>query len=1300
MHKKKKLFRKIGVIFATVGMLMASLPFNGFNPDQQNQKQESSQSTAHAFSLFADDKFATYYLSLTLDGADHGIRGNVVLDKHKYAGDSIKAYSEWKNTHLNMGNGANWGNAQGHINFDSLNSYLEDPSGLKYSGNEERYKSDFQAFLQSTPVGADSSQSQATGKKQDNKDNDFTDKNAYLAFSFPGDPQNHGGKDGRAPTQADLNKANAVSSGLVSDFNQAMALVYNNRDELFKNSSATISSGDLTPAEDALLALKTASLAGENSGPFKSIESNNAKNTQNLKYYVTVSGSVNGNSATTKLIYGQSKGYPDGDDFSKEGKILTWPMVAAEAVANWAQGGVTYDNAQDISKPSILQGAITDFFTNLINSIEGMLGIPPLQDMIFNVGTRSNQAGYQDGVAKKSWILATGAISAVFSAIAIFIIGFALAKNMYKYQWEIMSVSERISLVDDIKDMAITIVMLILYPWIFKALSMTNYLLVKSFSSLAGGVEAWRQMTQPIQSGLLGLGALVMMIVYLCINIYYFYFYTFRSIMLVVLNAVAPAYIASFSLGANYRRTFATWFKELIATLFEQAFQALIFAVFVQMTQLGNVSLLEDVFLLIAIIPLTAWFRRSLQADSSQSHALAVGAFMSTASAVQGAMGKDKNKDNGGGNNGGDGSDGQSGRDGQNGSGSNGAPGGDSGSPDDGTGGAGGAGSNGGQGESYSMPLGSQSASAQNAKRQQWAENNRNSSASPSNRGGVWSEIGRRAANKVGGMIPTDTPAGRAAHGAAHAVKSAVTAPSRAMNNVKGRVNQFSQGHPLTAGALGSVGRGAKGLAKGVAKGTAGAGLALAGTALQQPNLAKAGGKMLHSAVLPRHQNRNANMQGAGINGELTPAQQYQQEKGDTIPNTTDAQGNSITDSMPYDQAEQLKSQGDGAVDDAMNDVMNGDAEPALATALADKNDQLGNVQPTGRATGLNKEGQPIDAESFDKGDFARATGISSLSQGQDAQGNPETIATFNANSKGQFADTALRNSQYGKNLQDTRSAFSAAQSFVKKNGQGKLFQPGTNNLSQQALSSPELSGKNGQVFQNAVKSGITGFSTANAGQQLQMHMNNSRMGIQGMRNLQGSSGQMVMSRTVAGKAMGGAGASNNIAQQALSSATAGTESVGSSGVLGQVENVNSAPAQVRSAPQEQIAGGNTSENTMAIGDGSGNVLDTPVQTEQKSGEMPNQSQVPDDNSVPNVITDDHADDNSVSNVMTDNSTDNDSVQSVPSDDGSSSFMANETQSITDYQTDPLEQNNTVIDSELANAVNQTGAYSGGHIDG
>ena len=629
-HKLKKTFLKITILIPLLSLLIGLMPL------------KYQTKTVSAWSLSSDmNNRATYYLSLTLDPTTHTIQPSVNSDEHSFNGDNNNGYAEAKYAGINWGTGS-YGDSNPHPNLISgLDSAISGYNLAKDSNGKE-LQDKYKSFLKNK-LGSDTY----------NLKNDVK-----LAFSFPTDPMHSKSR----PGDGDIQKANAIGNGVIGDFNRALSLMYSQRAKI----NSQLDTNTFTRAQFAYLVLYTGSLPSE-------YFSNPTYSQKDHKYYVTIK---DGTAKGSRLIYGQSKGYNADDDvYSKNGRYITWPMIAAEAVSTWANGNVTYDNIQTIAKPDKLTSFITDFFSGLLDSLRTALHIPNIGALIFNLDSRSFENGSFYGIAPVSWYNSTGILMTLMDAIAFFIIAFALAKSLYSYQKQTLTLNERITLQDDIKNLLVTMGLLTIYPWIFFILIRFNYDMVAGLSQLAGGESAIPTLMGSMSHNWL-VGILVSF-VFFALNVYFYYYYVFRALMILLLNTVAPIYISTLSLGQQYQPTFVNWFKELIGNIYSQLFQALIIAFYMIWNRHSAIDPVTMLLLLFAVLPATRFFRRSMDIGGSMSEELSSGALNaigSTASSIGGKIfsnnGGNRNN-NGGNNNGNNGDNGHDGVDGISSAGSN-----------------------------------------------------------------------------------------------------------------------------------------------------------------------------------------------------------------------------------------------------------------------------------------------------------------------------------------------------------------------------------------------------------------------------------------------------------------------------------------------------------------------------------------------------------------------------------------------------------------------------------------------------
>lgn len=1038
--QKHKFIHKLTTMACAIGLLGGSL--SGL------AGLVTKPATTKAFNLSGSANYSTYWYAPLLDANSHSIKVEAALDEHQHLGTDINAYREYKMSGLNLYD-SGWGTQKGTFNLNTLK--INDRSGINNDKSDSVMKGYFESFLANSKAG--------TSDLDDNKNenmNASTNKKKplnnkeYLAFSFPGNPQQNSGTNGRPANSTDRAKGDAISKGLINDFNKAMAWVYNNRDESFKGTpfNGSIGGGDDTNAECAILALRTASMAANQRAPFSGMRtSGNSGRTR--RYYIT----FDDNGSKEPLIYGQSKGYKDSDDFSGgHAGILTWPMVAAEATAVWAKSNTTYSNSSDVSKPSILTQGVTDMMNNIESNISNFLGIPPLGDLIFNTGSRSNKNGFYYGIAERAWFNVIQVFLIIFSSIATIILATALAKDLYKYYLQTLTVAQRIQISDDLRNLSIALVLLILYPFLFDILIRLNYYMVDMFRGFTGTGDK-------VLYGLLGgssdgifstLAGVFISFAALFINGYFFFRYIARALIILGLYASGPMFIAQIAHGDGYIRPFMTWLKELVGNIFAQAIQAMVFAFIIRVAQSGAVGWFENICMIIAVIPITKFFKKALGIDPSAPNELTSMAQNWGTTAFRGI----NNFGRGGGNapsSNNAGSNSPS----SNGSSSNaraGASGGDGAVIDSevrpyNAGNVSNGGPIGGGTSLVSSVNGGAQSLSQMRSRGSWLSNNSNSARNSMLRAGGRSNSKNNsvtsslmhpvqsAKSSLGGRLSNSTKQG--------------------LGNAVSNLSKAGASALRAGGMLASIGAGT---AAAMIGGRDGSGVAKIGNGINA--LANRGANTLSRTATKASQYGQ------------TKASTYMNEHAGRVPNTKDSEG--LTQNQlaadAQSRAQEIRSNAENTMNNSETEGMNkADAvetannelrseakgDTMITNALADTNSNLGNAIPDSRVVGQNSNGVSTTADTFAMGEFSAGTGIRKMQAQQDAvSGQP--LTTFIMDSKGgQLNDSNLAQSDYGKGMQALTQSFGAAQAFAAQGGQ--LFdKPG------QTTEAGQMAGANG----------------------------------------------------------------------------------------------------------------------------------------------------------------------------------------------------------------------------------------------
>ncbi|AMN30965.1 hypothetical protein BFS06_12195 [Clostridium perfringens] len=272
--------------------------------------------------------------------------------------------------------------------------------------------------------------------------------------------------------------------------------------------------------------------------------------------------------------------FDSSDVEEKETEYLTWGDAIIQAEYSYYVKGWSYDNISEIVKPGKIEQMFTGLLSSVLNEIRSLLGLYQIPDLVFNGGSRA--VTYYKGMMPNTWFSNAKKFHMICQGIAFLLISGALVKLLVEKNMSTINPAMRVNLIEGIKDLLLTGVLLILALPIFSLLGTINEQLVAIFSvsdpnttsafalGFGSGVSS--------NGGLLG--SVIISVVFFIMMVYMNFVYIVRAIMISLLFATGPLYIVSVAFGSKYKGLFSTWIRELIANIYLQTFHAIIFAFF------------------------------------------------------------------------------------------------------------------------------------------------------------------------------------------------------------------------------------------------------------------------------------------------------------------------------------------------------------------------------------------------------------------------------------------------------------------------------------------------------------------------------------------------------------------------------------------------------------------------------------------------------------------------------------------------------------------------------------------------
>lgn len=213
----------------------------------------------------------------------------------------------------------------------------------------------------------------------------------------------------------------------------------------------------------------------------------------------------------------------------------------------------------------------------------------------------------------KSWWNITGNLFWVAEIIAVVILIMSVIYTTMKQSAATFSPTVRNSIKDSLMNTIFAIMLIIAYPAIFYILAKINIMIVETCASFnftpitltTGGVASPGIMGSIISM----LFTFVNLGLILKLNVDYLT----RSIMIAILHIIAPAAIATISIGGTSRSLFSRWLKELVSAIYMQGFDAILLTILCMVLSSGYAGKWwwNQVFIFI-IASLNSWFKTSI----------------------------------------------------------------------------------------------------------------------------------------------------------------------------------------------------------------------------------------------------------------------------------------------------------------------------------------------------------------------------------------------------------------------------------------------------------------------------------------------------------------------------------------------------------------------------------------------------------------------------------------------------------------------------------------------------------------
>lgn len=502
-------------------------------------------------------------------------------------------------------------------NYQYVSNILSDnQSSVKFeSGHIENKLGDFRE-VNKHKIGSGS-------EKYKMYDKGFTDKAANTFKDYPrtftfnpyqikDEDSEKTFKDHKHAGRADVDRALEISSELISNINQILYIIndskaFTNIDEMIKASEVIINKG-------------TSAKGWKVSSGTKKIKKNNKEYSvdtivvsKGKERYEFTSAMTKGYS-TKKLEDGRpnplyNKKFANDKEYtSKVGDKLTIEMLIIQANFTYVINGHSADDVGQYSKEGTLSKKISEFFSSLAIGLRNALGLYSIDEMVYNTGARDARV-FSGGLMSKDWMNKSISFHLIFQAIAWMLLIVSIVKTLFQQNIQTLSTTQRMSMMQGVKDLIITGFLLISVLVFINTATMVNLKIVEVFETT---VPQFNHLGN--SSDIESLGGTMMTLYYLGISVYLNFIYIVRSIMLSVLIATAPFFIMTLAFQSKEKRLFNSWLKEFSAYLFIQSIHAFVIS-FIASAQMGARGI-EVAVSSLSLIIITNFFRNMVLGDS------------------------------------------------------------------------------------------------------------------------------------------------------------------------------------------------------------------------------------------------------------------------------------------------------------------------------------------------------------------------------------------------------------------------------------------------------------------------------------------------------------------------------------------------------------------------------------------------------------------------------------------------------------------------------------------------------------
>lgn len=219
---------------------------------------------------------------------------------------------------------------------------------------------------------------------------------------------------------------------------------------------------------------------------------------------------------------------------------------------------------------------LTAFYTSLIN----MIGLDSMEELMLNRGRIGNRT-YM-GLFPKTWLPVLNFVNIILQLIVWSLLAFSITRLLFKRSLATMNIGEKINLMEGMKNIIISAIVMGIWPLLFTMMGRLNYFIVQMFGAISPFSETFSM-------SMIGFNLLSIITAFYIfgMTLYFNLMYIIRAITISFLYALAPLFIYTISLGGKASSYFSTYLKEMVGHIYLQSFHALMLSFFSYLTKAG-----------------------------------------------------------------------------------------------------------------------------------------------------------------------------------------------------------------------------------------------------------------------------------------------------------------------------------------------------------------------------------------------------------------------------------------------------------------------------------------------------------------------------------------------------------------------------------------------------------------------------------------------------------------------------------------------------------------------------------------